>query len=93
MTENDIKIEYDGKYPSLCGGNLTVIINGKVWKFPDYCLSSGGSVWFDEDLADHVEKGEWEIREWPDGFPEEYKVDVLEKVNEEIPYGCCGGCV
>lgn len=89
----DIKIEYDGKYPCLCYGHLVVTIDGVVWDFGYNSLRSGGSVWFDEDSEDHVEKGEWDIGEWPEGFPEEYKVDVLEKVNEEIPHGCCGGCV
>ena len=93
MTENDIKIEYDGEYPGLCTGNLTVTINGKEWKFPEYSLRSGGRVWIDEDYEEHVEEWEWDIVKWPEGFPKEYKVDVLEKVNEEIPHGCCGGCL
>lgn len=93
MMENDIKIDYDGEYPCLCMGNLTVTINGKAWKFPEYCLRSGGSVWFDDDLDEHVEMGEWSVNEWPDGFPEELKDEVLDAINREIPPGCCGGCV
>lgn len=75
-----IKIEYDGEYPNACSGNLIVIINNKKWKFPDYCLSSGGSVWFDNDWMEHIESGPWSISEWPENFPEEYKNVVLSRI-------------
>lgn len=89
----DIRIAYNGAYPNLCSGQLVVTINEKKWEFPNYCLSSGGSVWFDGDWSEHVEDGDWSIREWPKGFPEKYKEAVTDKVNEEISHGCCGGCV
>lgn len=89
----NIEIRYDGRFPNLCRGNLVVVIDGKVWEFPPYCLCSGGSVWFDKDWTDHVEDGPWSIDEWPEGFPEEDKEAVVERINEEIPWGCCGGCV
>ena len=41
-----MEIKYNGTYPNLCSGNLLVIINGKEWEFPNYCLRSGGSVGF-----------------------------------------------
>lgn len=86
-------IKYDGAYPNLCSGNLIVIIDDKEWVFPNYCLSSGGSVSFDSDWNETVADGEWAITDWPKDFPEEYKNDVLEAVNSEISHGCCGGCV
>jgi len=86
-------IKYDGGYPNLCSGKLIVMIDGKDWLFPDYCLSSGGSVWFDEDWTEHVTQGEWSICEWPDDFPEDLKEQAEIEVNREIPHGCCGGCV
>ena len=89
----DIQISYDGEYPNLCSGKLIVYIDGKSWEFPDYCLVSGGSVWFDNDWCEHVEKGPWSIEEWPDGFPDEMKQPVECAVNSSIPLGCCGGCV
>ena len=89
----DIKIEYDGAYPNLCSGALIVTIGGKRWEFPPYCLSSGGSVWFDENWLEHVSSGAWSVSDWPDGFPEELKKAVEDAVNDEIPNGCCGGCV
>ena len=38
-------------------------------------------------------EGEWFIDEFPEGFQEELKEIVLSKINEEIPHGCCGGCI
>ena len=89
----NIEIDYNGEYPNLCSGDLIVHIDGKKWVFPSYCLSSGGSVWFDDDWGEHVEEGPWSIREWPAGFPDELKSDVFDAVNRKIPFGCCGGCV
>lgn len=84
---------YDGDYPNLCSGTLIMSLDGEDIVFPDFCLSSGGSVWFDEDWNEHVEDGMWSIDDWPEGFPEELKPVALELVNENISYGCCGGCV
>ena len=91
--KNQIHIRYDGAFPNLCSGTLIVTINDEQWVFPDYCMSSGGSVWFDEGWDEHVEHGEWSIKEWTDKFPKNMKKAVLNKINEEIPHGCCGGCV
>lgn len=88
-----IEIEYDGSYPNLCSGNLVVIIDDKRWQFPNWCMRSGGSVTFDSDWSEEVTQGEWDISKWPVGFPEELKADVVNAVNDEIPWGCCGGCV
>lgn len=93
MNENNIKIEYNGKYPNLCSGTLIVTINNKRWKFPWHCLESGGTYWFDDDWIDHIETGAWTITEWPNGFPKNQKKAVIAAVNEKIPHGCCGGCI
>jgi len=89
----DIKIEYDGTYPSLCSGKLVVTINGKRWDFPPYCLVSGGSVWFDEEGQEHVESGAWTVSDWPEGFLVGQRAAVVDAINAHIPMGCCGGCV
>ncbi|MEA1998186.1 MAG: hypothetical protein U9N61_02520 [Euryarchaeota archaeon] len=89
----DIKIKYDGAYPNLCSGNLSVIIDGKEWMFPQYCLISGGYVSFDENWTDTVGKGPWSVFNWPKDFPDNLKEPVLDAINENIPHGCCGGCV
>ena len=89
----NIEIKYDGKYPNLCSGNLIVVVDGEKWKFPSYCLSSGGYVSFDDDWNEEVGEGKWSVSDWPQNFPENIKNDVLEAINEHIPHGCCGGCV
>lgn len=86
-------ISYDGDYPNLCSGVLTLELDGNPIEFPSHCLSSGGSVWFDGDWQEHVESGPWSIGEWPEWFPEELKREAVELVNDNIPEGCCGGCV
>lgn len=91
--KNDIVIKYDGDYPNLCRGKLSVTINGRLWDFPEGSLSSGGSVWFDDDWTEHIQDGAWEVMEWPEGFPEEMKDATMKAINNEIPYGCCGGCI
>lgn len=89
-----ISIEYTGKYPCLCMGKLKVTIDGIVYNFPDYCLTSGGSTYFTDDYSNaHVENGPWEVDKWPDNFPEKYKESTLDAINENIPWGCCGGCL
>ena len=90
---DSIIIKYDGDFPNLCSGKLVVIINGKEWHFPTCCLRSGGSVLIDDDWNEHVEEGEWSIKEWPRNFPNTMKSAVVDAVNSEIPLGCCGGCV
>lgn len=88
-----IAVEYDGEYPNLCGGTLKVTINRKKFKFPPFCLSSGGCVNFSPDWDAEVGEGPWTITDWPKNFPNELKDLVIDVVNQEIPHGCCGGCV
>ena len=88
----NIKIKYDGEYPCLCMGHLEVWIDDKYYDFGKYCLNSGGSVYFNENWDAFVEQGLWEV-DFPEGFPEIYKQSVLDEINNQIPYGCCGGCI
>lgn len=92
----NIKIQYDGEYPNLCSGHLEVWIDGKYYDFGKHVLNSGGSVSFDEDWNGEVCEGNWEFSsftDFPKDFPMEYKDDLLKVINEEIPHGCCGGCL
>ena len=88
-----IEIKYNGCWSNLCSGRLIVIIDGKEWVFPSYCLSSGGGVSFDDEWNDEVTEVEWTITKYPKDFPEELKQAVENAVNDEIPHGCRGGCV
>ena len=45
----EINITYDGIYPNLCTGTLTIEINKHVWIFPNSPLISGGSYSFEID--------------------------------------------
>ena len=85
-------VSYDGKYPNLCNGRLILRINGVVVDFGKYCLISGGRVCFDSDWCEHVSSGAWEVINIPEGY-ERYVKEITEVVNENIPWGCCGGCV
>ena len=91
----DIKIEYDGKWPNLCRGNLKVTIDGVLWDFGSYSLKSGGEIQRDEEWNMWATEGPWDIWDWPEGFPDDdlLKEVVLMEINSKIPHGCCGGCI
>lgn len=91
-------VSYTGKWPNLCGGILTLAIDGKTVTF-------GHS--YDDEKVDHqkfwstggscsikaIHTGEWLID--VQKIPEEYRkyaaeIDVVFNMNVE--YGCCGGC-
>ena len=88
----EIKVDYNGCYPTLCSGQLFITVKGKRWEFPYHALSSGGSAYFDDDYDEVLLEGAWTITKYPEGFPKELESIVESKVNEVIPHGCCGGC-
>jgi len=98
MSISNHKVEflnYDGAWPNLCSGKLSIAVDDTLWEFPDYCLSSGGSVSFDDQWQEHVTEGPWSISKWPAGFPSDRNLrkQVEAEVNAHVRYGCCGGCV
>ena len=57
-------------------------------------VSEVGAAWtFDSDWVERVARGPWVITDWPMGFPDELKQATIDAVNDNIPHGCCGGCV
>jgi len=92
LNNNSYTINYNGKDPTLCIRNLQLVINGKFYTFPEFCLLSDGSYNIDKDEEEFVTQGEWNV-EFPENFPEKYKKDVLFIINDYIPQGCCGGCI
>lgn len=82
-------ISYDGAFPNLCSGELVLEIDGV--RRNDFELCSGGCVWFDDNWEDHVESGPWTVCVPKD--LEGLKEEITRLVNENIPWGCCGGCV
>jgi hypothetical protein len=87
----DIKVTYDGEYPSTCRGTLTIVVDGKQIYSKQSC-SSSVSVWFDGDWNDYVETGELT---WADDEAEKFPKDVQNAVKEVLSeyHVCCGGCV
>lgn len=87
-------VSYDGCYPCLCMGNLTLKVNGTEMTF-EGILESGGTCGFRNDYSEEiVTHGKWEIDE--DRLPENlvpYAGKIAEIVNENVAYGCCGGCI
>lgn len=85
-------ISYDGKWPCLCMGTLVLEIDGKIVTMPNGCMQSGGHVRAYNDYADwKVTKGEWDVSV-PTEY-EKYKDEIVRVVNDNVPYGCCGGCI
>ena len=81
-------VDYDGKYPCLCMGRLIIKVNGEI-RHLSGVLRSGGGITEDYEAVE----GPWEIdlRDYPDLEP--YKEEITDVVNENVGYGCCGGCI
>lgn len=94
-------VSYTGKWPSLCAGILTLVINGETVTFgpstsvekPMYdrfWRSGGYTNWATEEV---VERG-WCV--CADELPEQYRAyadEIQEVMDSNIPHGCCGGCL
>ena len=52
-------VSYNGKYPNLCSGVLTLRVDGQIRQF-NWCLISGGYCNVIEDLCTI---GEWDIKD------------------------------
>lgn len=106
ITDTHIKfISYTGSYPNLCSGDLALEIDGIEYTFgygyerepkPDFkpFWSSGGSVWFDDGWEENVEDGEWaiDVNRLPEQF-RKYAFEIDRIFNENVEWGCCGGCI
>lgn len=83
-------ISYNGEYPNLCAGTLVLEIKGNRVELENV-LSSGGACFIDNDYNELIEKGAWSVN-----VPEEYQQyteEITDLVNENVPLGCCGGCL
>ena len=91
-------VYYTGKYPNLCSGILALKIDNKVVTFGDRWSEdysrfwqSGGAIHFNDYC---VSTEEWLI-DYQE-LPEKYKkyADEIDQVfNENVKFGCCGGCL
>lgn len=96
-TESHVKfISYTGRWPNLCNGILTLEIDGKKAWFGYGALNgpfwtSGGGL---NPNYEGAYQGEWKID--VDRIPEEYRkyASEIDRVfNENVEWGCCGGCI
>lgn len=85
-------VSYDGKYPCLCMGTLTIRVDGKTYRF-NYAMVSGGHICRDEDWNMWTEGGDWEVNLYEHPELEPYKEEITRVVNENVEQGCCGGCI
>ena len=105
ITKEKIRfISYTGAFPNLCSGVLTLEIDGTAVSFgnsylkpePDYQAfwESGGECTFDSNYCEHVKSGPWNIlkEELPTQY-QKYADKIAELFNENVPHGCCGGCI
>lgn len=85
-------ISYDGEYPCLCMGTLKIKVDGKDYSL-DHVMISGGSIGRSEDWDMWAEQGPWtvDLEEYPELKP--YEKEIAMVVNDNVPYGCCGGCI
>lgn len=98
-------VSYDGRYPCLCMGRLCLEIDGERVYFSDRMAwdkgkrldanrafwASGGSVNVDNNC---VTTGEWKVDVAM--LPERYRAYAAEidrVFNDNVDYGCCGGCM
>ena len=98
MTRKIIEfVSYDGEYPNLCSGKLVLRVDGEERKFERWdekFWRSGGEVTFSSDWEANVTSGPWEIdiQKLPKDLRPYWRI-IKKLLNENIPYGCCGGCV
>lgn len=91
-------ISYDGEYPCLCNGTLILEINGTEHSFGNKAKhpkfwSSGGTCSITGNWNPKVTNGEWIIN--VDKIPEQFRKyagEIDEVFNDNVVYGCCGGC-
>lgn len=91
-------VEYTGTFPNLCGGELYLKIDGELYSFgggcdfPEFWMSGGSVSWGEEGDIINQDKWACNIRRLPDQF-KKYIDEIAQVLNENVPWGCCGGCI
>ncbi len=87
-------ISYTGKYPNLCGGKLTLEIDGDTAIFGSKRHEDAQyePFWHTSVMSPN-ETGEWEtdVCLLPEQF-RKYALEIDKVLNENMEHGCCGGC-
>lgn len=101
-------VSYDGRYPCLCMGRLCLEIDGERVYFSDRMtrdeagrgirLDANGAFWTSGGSVDVYNNcattGEWKVDVAM--LPERYRAYAAEidrVFNDNVDYGCCGGCM
>lgn len=74
----------------MCHGTLIVKIDDTEVEISPWCISSGGCVAYNDGDFD-IEYGAWQV-DVPDNLLE-YQKEIERAMNENVPFGCCGGCI
>lgn len=109
-TDGHVKlISYEGSWPTLCSGILTLEIDGKTYVFgPDYKKPKDVEEYYDtfwhskascgfwggDYNRPHTTKSPWVIEIRE--MPKElvkYSIEISRLLNEKVPWPCCGGCL
>lgn len=92
-------VSYTGKWPCLCLGVLTLRIDGKEYTFgyEDGCdyskfWASGGCCGIVDGESEVIE-GRWWCSDNLPTFLKDYEEEIMDLFNENVDYGCCGGCL
>ena len=94
-------VSYDGAFPCLCHGTLVLEIDGKTVKFgpnedcdyPEF-WDTGGRIGRNGNWQMWAEHGPWKARFPQDTeFSENDRQRLLEVFQDNVPEGCCGGCI
>ena len=87
-------VSYDGAYPNLCSGTLVLSVDGENIS-ADFCLMSEGEAGVILGGEERIIKGPWRVKFWRFEkvltFPEMARITEL--VNQNVEWGCCGGCI
>lgn len=87
-------ISYDGKWPCLCSGNLIIKVDDVYYTLRNVLVSGGricGGPHTDWDMWSELGPWKVDLEEYPE--LESYKEEITRVVNENVPQGCCGGCI
>ena len=101
-------VEYTGCFPNLCRGTLTLKIDGEIVKFGhnyrlydykthtftdgvdyDSFWESGGGL--DSDYNSYQCEWKIDVGLIPEKY-RKYSKEIDDVFNDNVPYGCCGGC-
>ena len=107
--DNHVKfVEYTGEYPNLCRGILTLIIDKEIvnfghnyrsnWEtdgnYDSFWISGGGCGFNDNYTRSYTKEGEWviDVAKLPEKY-QKYAREIDEVFNDNVEWGCCGGCI